>query len=352
MKKELLGVFALFIVALLLAGCVIPPIGGEKDITALIPAKADSVAVIDWKQIMDDKDIWESMPQSSVDDFETSLQEMEKETGIDMTKIEKIAVFGDMSAYMSLYSASAYGSANSANTPMAGVILQGTFDSAKIKEAITEQDNTESKTYNGQTIYYSESGGTDSAVGIIGDSYIIIGTMETVEEVIDVESGKAKAIDADFIGKYSGKVDTSGWIVAVITVPADAKASLKSSPSSAGSPIDSKLFANVDEVALSYSKSGSNMDVKISLYCSNENSATKIGDALDGILKLAKGTLEEGTATEALVSKLALKTDGRFVSASLTTTQKELEEVQAEMNAAQSSGYNSQPSYSDDSYYG
>ena len=77
---------------------------------------------------------------------------------------------------------------NKPEMPRALVLVQGTFEPARIEAFIRERAGTMDE-YKGRKIFVRSEHGHDVAVGLVGDDLIAMGQGDLVRRVIDVIAG-------------------------------------------------------------------------------------------------------------------------------------------------------------------
>lgn len=307
--------FALFCALALVAGCTVPG-AGEKN---LVPAKADFVLTMKVADFFADSDVQGIMKEQS-DDLEEQLEQAYEETGMDVKKMTKIVMFGESSSFGGIGSGSSSGYA-------AGIIY-GKFDQAAVISKLKDKELKEDS-YEGVTIYVSDSGYSESATAFV-EGTIVAGTTEAVKDVIDVSKGKAKALDDADLNAVAKNIDTSGMLTVVAKIPEEARDQIAQS-SSSGSPINTQAFSKLKTVGLSFNKQGSAIDFKVAMLADDASSAGKISDVLDGAISMGKGIVESGSAIEAVLEKTKVESSGEMVKISISTTKQELEDLSEEL---------------------
>ncbi len=197
-------IFVLAISVLLIASCggsdrgtgpESPAPAGSTFLASLAPAGSTFIAEVRIADILADADfqaLYEELPKND-DDPQTLdglLDQAIDEIGIDLRQFSGLLIFGDISQL-------------SEESPLVGLISQGSFDESNLVQAI-ERANEVSLTsteYKGRRIYSYEEEGVDLAV--IGDDTLAFGTPEAVRLVIDVQEGDADPLSGKLYDTFN-----------------------------------------------------------------------------------------------------------------------------------------------------
>ncbi|MFH1286053.1 MAG: hypothetical protein ABIH99_05730 [Candidatus Micrarchaeota archaeon] len=377
-NKAFLGIFALFLASILLAGCINSS-PSVSEAAQLIPDKATDVIVINVNEILNDKEVLSTLSSGN---SEQAFASIKQNTGIDAEKVETLVVFSDANLLLTFFAGKvtavpsttsssaphevtpeirtlnaliatteavsseepkevvpvetprqltpAVGALGSTEQPYLGVILKGSFDKEEIVSILKNSNSLQKETtYGGYTIYSNAA--QDNCVVFLGDSFVVSGTLEAVQDVIDISNGNGKALDANVIGKYSEKINTDAWVLAIFSMPDEMKEALSASESSS---FDARALASINELAFSYSKSESTHELKLALYCESANSAGEISILLNGLVETGLNSVESNSMSKTLLNRIVFSQEDIFVLSSVSASSEELNLLYAELNKA------------------
>ena len=266
MKKTFFILFMAVLVVSPLVGCG----GGGETVTPieLVPQKANIIGLIDLSQIMEDEDIaelYEAMPLEPGDPqtLDEALDLAMEERGLDLRDFRKGLMFGEVSEA-------------TGDMDYSGIIVKGTFEEsdliASIESGMDEEFTTVS--YQGYEIYtdpYEEMG-----LAFLGSDAFVIGSMEAVKDVIEVNKGAQPAISGKLLNTYNGLGDAL-MKVAMIVPPGAIEEGLQEF---AGEllgelPIELPLdaLANMDTVGMTLDTEEQSISLNLGLCFTDSNSA-------------------------------------------------------------------------------
>ena len=175
-----------------------------------VPADAAVVAFADVRAVMS-SELRRSLMPSVDPESRKGRQMMNDFAGVDLEKQVNRVV-----AYVEQYKAPDPQAQAEPDIPRALVLVQGTFDSARIESFIRERAGTMDD-YKGRKIFVHREHGQDVAVGLVGSDLIAMGPADLVRGIIDLSqgSGLAKNITAnpemmDLIRDNNG---STAWVV-------------------------------------------------------------------------------------------------------------------------------------------
>ncbi len=329
MKKILsLVVMAAVIVSLLL-GCGGGGDDGVKDDgngapMSLLPGKSNMMGYIDLAWIMDEMDIegfYESVPKEPGDP--QSFSEVLDILGIE--ELEEAYMFGDMSDI------TASSELLETEAGYLGLIAVGQFNQEQLIDALEIQAEEElvSDDYKGHTIYYDSS--DEMALAFLSSETLVLGTPESVEDVIDVKEGDRSPIKGEVVDTYNDL--GSGMVKMAMVIPEDAMEAMTEEDSEGfemGLNLFS-LFEDMETVGLVVDRSDDSLPIDVRICFSNKDSA----ENMKGMLALLIGMMdmegmemeEEDEAFLEIIEGMDVKLDGSCVEIGLEITSDIIEDM-------------------------
>ena len=288
----------------------------------LIPAGANLIAQIQVSQLPQDPDfatLYDQAPKSSGDpqSFQELLDMAQEETGIDFRQFNSAILFGDISRDDEYF----------------GVIAQGQVDQEQFISAIQEQSEHTftSIDYKGRQIHLSQDEEDAPALSFLDDTMLVIGTLPAVQAVIDVQEGDQPRVSGKVYDTFMGLGDP--LFSMALSVPPEALTELEDSLGEAegfGMMPAMTAFRDLDIVSLVVDKPGSELKMEAQLDFFTTESATKMGNTLDGFLKLAAG-FASNEQTGKMMEKLQLDVNGTRLTLKFQAPISELKEVSRSM---------------------
>jgi hypothetical protein len=269
-------------------------------------------------EILQDQDIaalYDQTPKSLGDPqtFQELLDKAQEETGIDFRQFNTIILFGDISRDDEYF----------------GVIAQGPVNQEQFLAAMQEQseDIFASLDYKGRQVHVSQKEKDTSAVSFLGDNVLVMGTLPAVEAVIDVQEEDQPRVSGKVYDTFAGLGDP--LFSMALAVPPEARTELEDSLGDAqgfGMMPAMTAFQDLDVVSLVLDKPGSDLKMEAQLEFFTTDSADRMGNTLDGFLKLAAGFSPDEQSSKFL-QKLQLKVDGTRLTLNFQAPVAELREV-------------------------
>lgn len=320
MGKKIIVLFVL--VALVVVPLAGPACGPERGIPAaeLVPQRASLVADINLFRIFSDADAVNALNDAFAQfgdsqTLEELVEEVKQETGIDLRDFSKVVIFGDEDL-------DSYG----------GAILKGDFDPEDLAAIIEKGADGEVTTssYRGYTLHLIKQDDGESAVCLLDDNTIALGTTVAVEDVVDVKEGGA-GLSGPVFEVYSGMDDA--WLRMTAQVPEEG---LSDGIGAEESPINLAFLQDLQAAGLSFDKSGQAISLQFELYFKTTEAAAEAGKAIESLINLA--TLLPDVSPESLdmLKKIGVSVSGLFLTVSLDTTLAEIENLKEAMNMEES----------------
>ena len=312
-------IIAILIIGIILYGCLGLFGGSPAGDLDFVPSTSNSLVILKIANFMQDKDVAEIYHQQTGKNLQDELAIAEAESGIKVSQFDKIIIF-----FSSEDAASIETSPEEAKF---GIILRGTFDKNKILENARKNDTITESQYGGYTVY-STSKQPKMDFSFIQDGMMVAGTKGITNEVIDVKNGKLQSIKSNSnISRITENINMNSLFVFVVQIPESSKEELVGNVG----PVNMKAFSSIHSIGLSLNKDGENIDLKYASLSDDANSASKVADTIDGMVKFAKGMVESGSKIETLLKKIVISSKGEILTIQLSTTTTELKEVGDEL---------------------
>ena len=329
MKNSLpIPVFLTLIAALLLTACGgDSPSGSRLDPERLIPANASFIAqarVADILRDIDFESLYRQTPKSAGDpqNFGELLDQGIGVTGIDFREFNTAILFGDLSRKKESIAA----------------IVEGGFDRIRLLQAIEEHSETPLtiQDYLGQEIHVGESEDHTMALSFLSDDVLVVGTLEAVRAVIDVQQGKMERASGRVFDSYRDLGEPLFKLA--MAVPPEALAELEEGMGDGGFvPFSVQALRDLDVVTIVLDRPGDDLKVEARLNFTNGKSAKEIGNALVGLMALAKGLVPDEEARK-LLDRLVIDTVEKRVTVLFQAPMSELQQAAASMEGSSGMG--------------
>ncbi|VVB65682.1 Uncharacterised protein [Candidatus Gugararchaeum adminiculabundum] len=289
--------------------------GSAKEAISLIPAKANGYILVKVKDIMADADV---KAQFRGPAYEEAMKQY-TDAGIDLEKIESAVLF--LNSNQAQYSS---------DSNYFGLIIKGGIDGSKFVSYLKQQGSGSrvlgETSYNGYSIYYDQ--GWDPLtqglhIAFLGDGFTVLGSEQSIKDVIDVYKGNAKPLNNAALDRVKGKIDSNGWAYVAMAIPDSMKSQLKQSSSQSYQGVSIESFASVEAVGASISKKGGKVFTsEIAMQFGSEADASKSQKVLDAgrnlvleggmVSQIARDETEKA-ALEAILSSVSVSSSGDVV---------------------------------------
>jgi len=296
-------VMAFLATSVLAGGCAgAPPPAGF-----LVPQQADLVASVRIGRILADPDLAAAYDQAPKEPempqtLDEALDMVVAETGIDPRDFSEAVIFGDLDSEQYF-----------------AAIITGTFDPqaliAAIEQASAEMEVTQ---YGGYDIYRPEGEGV--AVCFLSDDSLVIGFIEAVKDVIDVQKG-APCLSGPLYDAYNSLGDV--WIKVAVEVPEGAIGEIPEEEI----PIDLEAFEDLQLVGFGFNKVGQTLSAQLKLYFSTSGAAADAEGMISSLISLLPVTGDLPPEVVDLLDGLNVSRSDSCVTISLQTTVTEIENL-------------------------
>jgi hypothetical protein len=336
-KKAIPVLIAVLLVSMLI-GCGGTTSVDEVVAIELVPQRADTVGHMALGQILSDSeltDLYDRLPKDPDEPqtFEEAIDTAIDETGMDPRDFDEIFFFADTSA-------------GTGDSNYYGVIVKGSFNEDTIIDAIEKQTEVElsSLNYNGYDLYIDETEMT--ALAFFADDTLIIGTLEAVEDVIDVKNGDEAAFSGDVLSRYNGIGDVLVKLAASIA-PEMTENLVNEAGESMPVELDLSSVTDAETATITLMRDGQSLDLDIEICFASRSSA----NAFKGLITLATAMIEmlefpeegprgvpipEGSqdALPKILSELDTEVTDSCLNIELNLTFDEIEDLASEQNGS------------------
>ncbi|MEE8174719.1 MAG: hypothetical protein V3T71_05290 [Dehalococcoidia bacterium] len=335
-KKLAVPVLALAVIlAFGVAGCLEE---GSPPPAELIPEGANLIASIELGKILEDADLRGAYDEAAKEadmsaTFEEALPELEEETGIDLSKLSRVWLFMDMSRLEGF-------------APYLGIIVEGSFDEgelvATIEEAGEEFATTE---YKGYRIYILDEEDGE-AFAFLDDGVLVVGSMDAVEDVIDVAEGDRPSVSGEAYDLYTELGEP--LIKIAVELSPGLRQQVEQQMAEASQWITDKLppelselitggltlalpslftsFADMSGAGLALDKRGETVTIRLEAGFTNPDSAQSVADMVMA-LKIGSALLMPIEEVGDLVGQIEVSVEGSSASITLEVSVSQIEDL-------------------------
>ena len=302
-----------------LAGCSNSS-SGASNLIALVPAKANMVGQADLSRILQDKDltgIYDKVPKNASypQTFNDAVNQLKDRYNIDLKSLQEVAVFADVSQSTGIGNYS-------------GAIIKGTFNKNALIAAIQSFSGMEWSilNYKDYDIYSNET--DDTAFSFMADNICVIGTMQSVKDVVDVKKGDAETLSGEVLDSYN-KLGNALIKVALALPPGWVSGNLGQSASQILGNLSA--FDKVKTVGITVSKDGESVTLNLKLCSADNDSAQSVENSINDLINFLRFVMrmsenqQQNQTIETLLNKMEVSRSDSCVNISVTATITEIE---------------------------
>lgn len=278
MFKTIIPLLIIMLVITMLSGCggTADDIETADDITStvLIPQRADMIGHMQLNRILADKDLedlYDGLPKDPGDaeTLDEAIDAAADETGIDPRDFDEVFFFADTSSSTGEYS-------------YFGLIVKGTYDESDIINSveITNEVNLSAFDYKGNEVYADIEKG--AALAFLNEETLVVGTVNSVRDVIDIKIGDETPLTGDVIDKYTA--------LGNVLVKAEASISSESMEDAVSQasdylpiPIDLSALINVETAEMTVDKENKALSLGLKLCFTDNDSAKTVEELIVGM---------------------------------------------------------------------
>lgn len=289
-----------------------------SDLLNLVPQNADFIIQVNLNKILATpetiKELMDSLKQSA--EQKAAFDEFVKSTGFNPLKdLNQIIVFSSGKIDPQKPS------------QMAGAILNGKFDKAKILDAIKKDEKA------AKEVEIKKIDGFDAVVpknkndgyGMFLDANtVVLGAEEGVMKVKQIKAGKAKGIEnrKEFFDILK-KVDLKATVSGAGIIPPDLKEKVKANPQAAP-------LASLNYFFFAFNH-GENIDFKFNGQVDKKENVETVMTSLNGFLAMLKMFAAQAPEAAEILNMVKLTANGTTISINLNVSKTKLEEIKKKL---------------------
>ena len=272
--------------------------GGRKETEPmkLIPEGATLIAEIEVADFLEKVDL-DSLLDAVPDEgdvpqtVDEALDLFISQTGIDLRDITRAIIFGDLRR----------------EDNYVGLIVRGAIDEEGLVAAIQRATGPLlTETYKGRDLHISQDDSDSFAYTLLDQETLVLGNSVAVRHVIDVQEGDRNRAEGDVNDAFNDLPD--GLIRLAVAVPPDAlqdagsgiEGFLGQQDLLGGLTISTESFDKLETLGFALGQDGNTLKFQVQLDFADRESASTVGDLLDGLLKVAGALAPEGQDLEFL----------------------------------------------------
>jgi len=271
--------------------------GEENNPEKLIPAGSNLIGQVNASGILASDAlaaIFEAIPKGEDDPqtLDEALDQTIDEIGIDIRQISQVALFGDIARISEFF----------------GIIAQGSFDEVALISSVRRASDSRivSTEYKGRLLYSPEDDPEEYTLAVLGQRFLVAGTREAVQAVIDVQDGDRGRVSGPILDSFDDL--GLGLFRLAVEMTAgdflDRISSIGEIPFLGGSidelPGALAALQDVRFVGLALAQNGQTIVLRANMDFAQEDSAAALGGLLDGLLKVAAGISTDEQSGEVL----------------------------------------------------
>jgi len=293
------------------AGCKAP----ELTAIELVPQDANLIADIQVSKIINDQDLRDAYDKvkkepGQPETVEEALNELIKETGIDLRDFYQAVIFADVTTLE--------------QAGYLGLVVEGTFDEKQFIDNIEEKAGEEFTTsdYKGYKLYIDKK--EEFGIAFLSDRMLLLGTTRAVKDAIDVSKGDTRQVSGIILDTYNRLGDA--LIKFAFELPEEAREALAAELVPGEIPISLEPFANIDILGFALNKEVETITIRINPHFLSTDSAQDARDTLGGIIMFFKGTLQNPEIKE-LLDKIEVTLTDSWMTIAFEITLSEIEQL-------------------------
>ena len=307
-KATLLIASVILISALVASGC--HSARKPAPLVDPVPQRANLVASIEITEILTDVDLVEAYDEADKDPdmpqtLDEALDEIEEETGIDLTDFIKAVIFSDIECEDGYW----------------GAFVTGTVDEEDLLEAIEDETDAELSVYThrGYDVYTDDS--EENGICFLTDEAFLVGTVDAVEDAIDVAAGYASPLAGPVVDLYESLGDV--WVRVAAAVPAETIGDATEDEVS----IDSETLEHIEAIGAGLDKEGDLVILEVRVCLSSPVLAEGLKAVLFGAKTYYRNTEELPAEAVEVLDKIVFSRSGSCTVLVLKATVQEIQDL-------------------------
>jgi hypothetical protein len=283
-------------------------------LTDPVPQRANLVASIEITEILTDADLAEAYDEAEKDPdmpqtLEEALDEIEEETGIDLKDFTQAVVFSDTECEDGYW----------------GAFVTGTVEEDDLIEAIEDETDEEltAYTHRGYDVYTDDS--EENAICFLTDEAFLVGTVDAVEDAIDVATGYASPLAGPVVDLYEALGDM--WVRVAAAVPAETIGDATEDEVS----IDSETLEHIEAIGAGLDKEGDQVTLEVRVCLSSPVLAEGLKAVLFGAKTYYRNTADMPAEAAEALDKIVFARSGSCTVLILKAPVGEIQDLVAAM---------------------
>ncbi len=275
-----------------------------------VPQRANLVASIEITEILTDEDLVEAYDEAEKDPempqtLDEALDEIEEETGIDLTDFVKAVIFSDIECEDGYW----------------GAFVTGTVDEEDLIEAIEDETGGELTVYThrGYDVYTDDS--EENAICFLSDDAFLVGTVDAVEDAIDVAAGYATPLTGPVVDLYESLGDV--WVRVAAAVPPETIGDATEDEVS----IDSETLEHIEAIGAGLDKEGDQITLEVRVCLSSPVLAEGLKAVLFGARTYYRNTADMPAEAAEALDKIVFSRSGSCTVLILKATVEEIQDM-------------------------
>ncbi len=306
--------YCFIILALVLTG-ILGCSESTPDVMDLIPKNASILGKVQVKDIISDKDIINSYNKvdkgpGQPETFDDAMDQVLEEIGLDLRDCTEITMFADMALF--------------AGGQYLAFIVEGNFNEKDVIDGFEDMSESEFDTrdYKGYKLYFDDE--DDIGIVFLSGKMFILGTIDAVEDSIDVNKGDRDKLSGATLDTYNQLGDS--LLRFVFEYPETARRTLNEEQAQDAFPLSTDSFSDIDIIGMSIDKEGDTAKILLNMHFLSADSAKDVQNTLNGSILLLKGMSGDANINK-LLDKISIVASGLSVNISLEITASEIEEL-------------------------
>ena len=314
-KKIFYFILMIILVLPIITGCE----GSDPISVEIVPAHANMLGSIQLSKILNDTDLIETYDRLEKEPgdpktLEEALDELVEDIGIDLRDISEAVIFGDVSRVE--------------QSEYLGIILKGNFKEKQFVDALEGKGNFEffTRDYEGYKLYIDED--EDFGLSLLSNTMILLGSIEAVEDALDVRRGKDKQVSGTVLDTYNQLGDV--LVKFAFELPEEAREALVKEIDMPGEiPISFESFAEIETLGFYLNKEEEIVSLHVNSSFLSVDSAEDTYNMMTGALLLFKGMSTDPQMKE-LLSNINLSVADNSLKIIFEITLSEIEQLAEE----------------------
>ncbi len=308
MPKKLAVIVVVAILAMLAVGC--NGVGGTADPIDLIPSDANVIAYLDLSTAMENEELLEQF-----------FMPTDPESGQMVEDV--LEIFEGLTEAWLFFDLS-----DTATGPgYGGVIVKGDFDESELIDQIivVVEEELEAVDYEGHEILTAEDGA--EALAVLGGDSFVIGTLESVKDVISVMEGDKDAIGGKVLSTFNS-LSKADLRMAMEVPPGTMDDLLGEGTGGMGFELPGlESLADLDTIGLTLDDRGNTAALDVKMCFTSQESAEAVDELVDTLLVFVEMAAGESPELEELLNSIEKSVSGSCLTISIEISEAQFESI-------------------------